>query len=41
MVKYREQQIAVFRLGSLKIPEEEKASLARRIHHMMEQLYDT
>lgn len=36
-VPYIEQQIAVFRLGSLKIPEEERASLATRIRQRMEQ----
>lgn len=38
-VPYREQQIEVLRLGSLEIPEEEKASLATRIRQRMEQVY--
>lgn len=36
-VPYREQQLAVFRKGVLKIPEEEKASLATRIRRRMKQ----
>jgi diadenosine tetraphosphate (Ap4A) HIT family hydrolase len=35
-VPYREQQIAVFGLDSLKVPEEEKTSLAKRIRQRME-----
>lgn len=37
-VPYREQQLAAFRKGILRIPEEEMASLAARIHHRLEKL---
>jgi diadenosine tetraphosphate (Ap4A) HIT family hydrolase len=37
-VPYREQQLAAFRKGILRIPEEEMASLAARIRHRLEQL---
>jgi len=36
-VPYRQQQLAVFRKGFLKIPEEEKQSLAIRIRKRIEQ----
>lgn len=39
-VPYREQQLAVFRKGILKIPEEENASLAERIRRRIKQLND-
>jgi hypothetical protein len=38
-VPYREQQIAVFRKGVLRMSEEEMASLATRIRRRMKQLY--
>jgi len=37
-VPYREQQLAVFRKGILRIPEEERVSLAGRVRQRMEQL---
>lgn len=39
-VDYREQQLAVFRQGILRIPDEERVSLARRIRQRMEQIND-